>query len=189
MPKKILIIDDDPIVVKYLEAVFSDNGYETCTATSTTSSATQTRSTSQLIRRLQPFSTNIKKRLVKRPRILWRDSGLMHALMGVADLNTLYRQPWLGQSWEGFVIEQTLAALVAAWWAIRRAAARRIVESRIDSLGALEPVIQQQGADRVVVQLPGMQDTVEAKKIIGATATLEYRAVDETDDACTAWCG
>jgi CheY-like chemotaxis protein len=35
MPKKILIIDDDPIVVKYLEAVFSDNGYETCTATST----------------------------------------------------------------------------------------------------------------------------------------------------------
>lgn len=35
MPKKILIIDDDPVVVKYLEAVFSDNGYETCTATST----------------------------------------------------------------------------------------------------------------------------------------------------------
>jgi predicted AAA+ superfamily ATPase len=67
-----------------------------------------------LIRRLQPFSTNIKKRLVKRPRILWRDSGLMHALMGVADLNTLYRQPWLGQSWEGFVIEQTLDTLSAA---------------------------------------------------------------------------
>jgi len=67
-----------------------------------------------LIRRLQPFSTNIKKRLVKRPRILWRDSGLMHALMGVNDLDHLYRQPWLGYSWEGFVIEQTLDTLSAA---------------------------------------------------------------------------
>jgi len=67
-----------------------------------------------LIRRLQPYSTNIKKRLVKTPRILWRDSGLMHALMGVADLDHLYRQPWLGQSWEGFVIEQTLNTLSAA---------------------------------------------------------------------------
>ncbi len=67
-----------------------------------------------LIRRLQSYSANIKKRLVKRPRILWRDSGLMHALMGVADLDHLYRQPWLGQSWEGFVIEQTLATLSAA---------------------------------------------------------------------------
>jgi predicted AAA+ superfamily ATPase len=66
-----------------------------------------------LIRRLQPFSTNIKKRLVKRPRILWRDSGLIHALMGVTDLDNLYRQPWLGQSWEAFVIEQTLDTLSA----------------------------------------------------------------------------
>lgn len=67
-----------------------------------------------LIRRLQPYFTNIRKRLVKTPRILWRDSGLLHALMGVADLGQLYRQPWLGQSWEGFVIEQTLATLSAA---------------------------------------------------------------------------
>ena len=67
-----------------------------------------------LIRRLQPYFTNIRKRLVKTPRILWRDSGLLHALMGVTDLEQLYRQPWLGQSWEGFVIEQTLAALSAS---------------------------------------------------------------------------
>jgi predicted AAA+ superfamily ATPase len=67
-----------------------------------------------LIRRLQPFSANIRKRLVKRPRILWRDSGLMHALMGVNDLDHLFRQPWLGHSWEGFVIEQTLSTLAAA---------------------------------------------------------------------------
>jgi preprotein translocase subunit SecD len=60
------------------------------------------------------------------------------------------------------------------------------LRNRVNELGVAEPVIQQQGADRVVVQLPGVQDTVEAKKIIGATATLEYRAVDENNDAYTA---
>ncbi len=60
------------------------------------------------------------------------------------------------------------------------------LRNRVNELGVAEPVIQQQGKDRVVVQLPGVQDTVQAKKIIGATATLEYRAVDETHDAFTA---
>jgi preprotein translocase subunit SecD len=60
------------------------------------------------------------------------------------------------------------------------------LRNRVNELGVAEPVIQQQGADRVVVQLPGVQDTVEAKKIIGATATLEYRAVDEGHDPFTA---
>ncbi len=60
------------------------------------------------------------------------------------------------------------------------------LKKRVNEIGVAEPVIQQQGADRVVVQLPGVQDTVQAKKIIGATATLEYRAVDEEHDAFTA---
>ena len=60
------------------------------------------------------------------------------------------------------------------------------LRNRVNELGVAEPVIQQQGADRVVVQLPGVQDTVAAKKIIGATATLEYRSVDEGNDAFTA---
>ena len=60
------------------------------------------------------------------------------------------------------------------------------LRNRVNELGVAEPVIQQQGADRVVVQLPGVQDMTEAKKIIGATATLEYRAVDETNDPFTA---
>lgn len=67
-----------------------------------------------LIRRLPPFSRKVRKRIVKAPRVFWRDSGLLHAMMNVADLDQLYRQPWLGQSWEGFVIEQTLATLAAA---------------------------------------------------------------------------
>jgi preprotein translocase subunit SecD len=60
------------------------------------------------------------------------------------------------------------------------------LRNRVNELGVAEPVIQQQGADRVVVQLPGVQDMVEAKKIIGATATLEYRAVDEQNDPFSA---
>jgi predicted AAA+ superfamily ATPase len=66
-----------------------------------------------LIRRIQPYFTNIKKRLVKAPRVFWRDSGLLHALMNVTSLEQLYHQPWVGYSWEGFVIEQTIATLSA----------------------------------------------------------------------------
>jgi len=62
------------------------------------------------------------------------------------------------------------------------------LRNRVNQLGVAEPIIQRQGADRVVVQLPGVQDTAEAKRMIGATATLEYRAVVEgnAQDAITA---
>ncbi|MGN7725824.1 protein translocase subunit SecD [Luteimonas sp. 22616] len=53
------------------------------------------------------------------------------------------------------------------------------LRNRINELGVAEPIIQRQGTDRVVVELPGVQDTAQAKRIIGATATLEYRAVVE----------
>ncbi|MEN5039290.1 MULTISPECIES: protein translocase subunit SecD [Stenotrophomonas] len=61
------------------------------------------------------------------------------------------------------------------------------LRNRVNQLGVAEPIIQRQGADRVVVQLPGVQDTAEAKRMIGATATLEYRAVVEgnAQDAIT----
>jgi preprotein translocase subunit SecD len=52
------------------------------------------------------------------------------------------------------------------------------LRNRINELGVAEPVIQQQGEDRIVVQLPGVQDTARAKEILGATATLEFRLVD-----------
>jgi len=54
------------------------------------------------------------------------------------------------------------------------------LRNRVNALGVSEPLIQQQGASRIVVELPGVQDTAEAKKILGATATLEYHAVDES---------
>ncbi|MDI1298088.1 protein translocase subunit SecD [Methylotenera sp.] len=60
------------------------------------------------------------------------------------------------------------------------------LHNRINELGVAEPIIQQQGADRVVVQLPGVQDTAKAKEILGRTATLEIRLVDEEkSDAAT----
>lgn len=64
-----------------------------------------------LIRRLQPYQANIKKRLVKSPKVYWRDSGLLHALLNVPDWRSLLAQPWVGASWEGFVIEQALGEL------------------------------------------------------------------------------
>ncbi|WP_240124932.1 protein translocase subunit SecD [Thermomonas alba] len=53
------------------------------------------------------------------------------------------------------------------------------LRNRVNELGVAEPIIQRQGDDRIVVELPGVQDTAEAKRMIGATATLEYRAVVE----------
>jgi preprotein translocase subunit SecD len=63
------------------------------------------------------------------------------------------------------------------------------LHNRINELGVAEPVIQQQGLDRIVVQLPGVQDTAKAKDILGRTATLEVRMVDETSEARAAESG
>ena len=60
------------------------------------------------------------------------------------------------------------------------------LRNRVNELGVSEPVIQQQGLDRVVVQLPGVQDTAKAKEILGRTATLEIRLVDEDHDVTAA---
>ncbi|KAF1702305.1 protein translocase subunit SecD [Pseudoxanthomonas suwonensis] len=67
----------------------------------------------------------------------------------------------------GSAIEQNIATL----------------RNRVNELGVAEPIIQRQGEERIVVQLPGVQDTAEAKRMIGATATLEYRAVVEGNAA------
>lgn len=56
------------------------------------------------------------------------------------------------------------------------------LRNRVNEIGVAEPIIQQQGLERIVVQLPGVQDPTEAKKILGATATLEFRMVDEDND-------
>jgi len=64
-----------------------------------------------LVRRLQPFQANVSKRLVKSPKVYVRDSGLLHALLGIKDFNSLSGHPIVGSSWEGFVIENLLTVV------------------------------------------------------------------------------
>ena len=64
-----------------------------------------------LVRRLQPYHANVNKRLVKSPKVYIRDSGFVHALLNIEDLNRLAGHPVMGASWEGFVIENLLSIL------------------------------------------------------------------------------
>jgi preprotein translocase subunit SecD len=61
-----------------------------------------------------------------------------------------------------------------------------ILRNRVNELGVAEPLVQRQGTSRIVVELPGVQDTARAKEILGATATLEFREVDDTADLVAA---
>ena len=61
-----------------------------------------------LIRRLEPYHANVRKRLTKSPKVYWRDTGLLHSLLQTRTRDDLLAQPWVGASWEGFVIEQVL---------------------------------------------------------------------------------
>ena len=67
-----------------------------------------------LIRRLPPLRPNIRKRLTKSPRVYWRDTGLLHSLLNAVEERSLLSQPWVGASWEGFVLEQVIGALNSA---------------------------------------------------------------------------
>ncbi|WP_414041096.1 DUF4143 domain-containing protein [Acidithiobacillus sp. M4-SHS-6] len=61
-----------------------------------------------LARRVPSWHANVGKRLVKAPRLYWRDSGMLHALLGIPDLESLLAQPVVGASWEGFAIENLI---------------------------------------------------------------------------------
>ncbi len=104
-----------------------------------------------------------------------RDKGREEILSGITDLSVAERddgrdlllvatlKPEAVKRTQEYAIKQNITTL----------------HNRINELGVAEPVIQQQGADRVVVQLPGVQDTAKAKDILGRTASLEIRMVDE----------
>ena len=64
-----------------------------------------------IVRSLPPFEINVKKRLVKSPKIYLRDSGLLHQLLGIKNMDALFGHPVFGSSWEGFVIEQILSVI------------------------------------------------------------------------------
>jgi uncharacterized protein len=68
-----------------------------------------------MARSLQPLHANLGKRLVKRPKVFLRDSGLLHALLGLEDQEALLGHPIAGASWEGFVLEQVLSMIPSTW--------------------------------------------------------------------------
>ena len=70
-----------------------------------------------MIRQLPPFFANLKKRLVKTPKIYLRDSGVLHRLLDIGSFDALMSHPVLGASWEGFCIEQILARVPSGWLA------------------------------------------------------------------------
>ena len=73
-----------------------------------------------MVRQLQPWYENLSKRQVKAPKIYFRDSGLLHSLLGIPDLHSLMGHPRLGASWEGFALEQVIQVvkpLEAYFWA------------------------------------------------------------------------
>jgi preprotein translocase subunit SecD len=91
---------------------------------------------------------------------------------------------------QGFMVKAEL--MPQARLAVQSAALKQnmtTLHNRINELGVAEPVIQQQGIDRIVVQLPGVQDTAKAKDILGRTATLEVRLVDESAEGRAAEAG
>ena len=124
-----------------------------------------------LVRRLDAFHANVRKRLVKRPKVYWRDSGLLHALLHAGDENVLLQQPWVGASWEGFVIDQALTALQHAdrrWRACHlRTADRREIDLllEVDSeLWALEIKLTTQPRRDDLARLNANADLVGADR-------------------------
>lgn len=67
-----------------------------------------------LVRRLPAWSGNVGKRLIRAPKVYVRDSGLVHAMLGLVDLDAVLSHPVAGSSWEGFVVEQIIDAAPTA---------------------------------------------------------------------------
>lgn len=87
-----------------------------------------------LVRRLPAYSANIRKRLVKSSKVYWRDSGLLHSLLDLEGGDDLYQRPWVGASWEGWVIEQLVSHLHVTGNAFRAFHLRTSDQREIDLL-------------------------------------------------------
>lgn len=111
-----------------------------------------------LVRRLPPCLANVGKRVVKSPKVYVRDSGLVHALLSIGDFGALSGHPVVGQSWEGFVIENLLAA-----------APERTLASHCRTAAAAE-------ADLVLDFPDGRRWVVEAKRSLAPTLTKGFHS-------------
>ena len=137
-----------------------------------------------MIRQLQPWHANLKKRQVRSPKVFVRDSGLLHQLLGIDSEKALVHHPKLGASWEGFVIEQILARELydeSAFWATHQGAEIDLVLRRGERLFGVECkhadaprmtpsmriALEDVGLERIAVVYPGdrrypIADRIEA---------------------------
>jgi uncharacterized protein len=146
-----------------------------------------------MLRQLPPWFENLSKRQVKAPKVFVRDSGLLHALLGIGNRNSLERHPKVGASWEGFAVEEVLKALrpdEAYYWATHQGAeidlilfkhGRRIgVECKRMDAPTLTPsmriALDDLKLDRIVVAYPGerryaLTDKVEVIPLVDLIAS------------------
>ncbi len=137
-----------------------------------------------VVRQLQPWHANLRKRQVKSPKVYVRDTGMLHELLGIEDHSGLLHHPKLGASWEGFVIEQVLATEAhteAAFWATHQGAEIDLLLRRRGKLFGVECkrvdaprmtpsiriALEDLGLERVAIVYPGakrypLSDRVEA---------------------------
>ena len=146
-----------------------------------------------MVRQLPPWFENLSKRQVKAPKVFVRDSGLLHALLGIANQRDLELHPKVGASWEGFAVEEVLKALLpdeAYYWATHQGAeidlvlfkhGRRIgVECKRMDAPTLTPsmriALNDLKLDRLVVVYPGkrryaLADQVEVIPLVELVAS------------------
>jgi len=135
-----------------------------------------------MLRQLQPYHANLRKRQVKSPKIYVRDTGLLHQLLGIASLKELHTHPKIGASWEGFVIEQVLRSEPydeAFFWATHQGAEIDLVLLRGGELRGVECkrtdtprltrsikiALQDLGLQRVAVVHPGVKRFALAEQV------------------------
>ncbi len=147
-----------------------------------------------LIRRLAPFYANVKKRLVKSPKIYWRDSGILHSLLSVEDQRSLLNQPWVGASWEGFVVEQILGLLTALGRRFEAFHFRTHGGQEIDllieisgELWAIEIKLTASPSPSEMKQLDSLADLVGASRRYLVTQTPEVAGDDERASGNLPW--
>lgn len=122
--------------------------------------------------------------------VSFRDPASLQAARGV--LADQFGDLLVAESVDGDTTKLTLTIKPEAARLVQDQALKQnmhTLHNRINELGVAEPVVQQQGVDRIVVQLPGVQDTAQAKRILGRTATLEMRLVDESTEGRAAEVG
>jgi predicted AAA+ superfamily ATPase len=118
-----------------------------------------------MIRQLQPWHANIKKRQVKSPKIYFNDTGILHALLGIQNRSDLLRHPKYGASWEGFVLEEVIRAVEpheVFFWATHQGAEIDLVFNKGGQMYGVE--IKRQDAPRMT---PSIKHALEDLKLEG----------------------